>query len=70
MVIFEGHDEFLGLIPRTILIQHYVSLRILLKQLVAHVLCTKLEDSRLCKSNLISTSFTVLSFWFDITDGA
>ena len=36
MVIFEGHDEFLGLIPRTILIQHYVSLRILLKQLVVH----------------------------------
>ena len=37
MVVFEGHDEFLGLIPRTILIQHYVSLRILLKQLVVHV---------------------------------
>ena len=37
MVIFEGHDEFLGLIPQTILIQHYVSLRILLKQLVVHV---------------------------------
>ena len=36
MVIFEGHDEFLGLIPQTILIQHYVSLRILLKQLVVH----------------------------------
>ena len=37
MDIFEGHDEFLGLIPKTILIQHYVSLRILLKQLVVHV---------------------------------
>ena len=36
MVIFEGHDEFLGLLPRTILIQHYVSLQILLKQLVVH----------------------------------
>ena len=36
MVIFEGHDEFLGLIPQTILIQHYASLRILLKQLVVH----------------------------------
>ena len=34
MDVFEGHDEFLGLIPRTILIQHYVSLRIVLKQLV------------------------------------
>ena len=37
MFVFEGHDEFLGLIPRTILIQHYVSLRILLKQLVVQV---------------------------------
>ena len=37
MFVFEGHDEFLGLIPQTILIKHYVSLRILLKQLVVHV---------------------------------
>ena len=36
MFVFEGHDEFLGLIPQTILIQHYVSLRILLKQLVVN----------------------------------
>jgi len=34
MFVFEGHDEFLGFIPQTILIQHYVSLRLLLKQLV------------------------------------
>ena len=38
MDVFEGHDEFLGLIPRTILIQHYVSLRIVLKQWVVQFL--------------------------------
>ena len=36
MFVFEGHDELLGLIPQTVLIQHYVSLRLLLKQLVMH----------------------------------
>jgi len=41
MFVFEGHDELLGLIPQTVLIQHYVSLRLLLKQLVVHVLLLK-----------------------------
>ena len=36
MFVFEGHDELLGLIPQAVLIQHYVSLRLLLKQLVMH----------------------------------
>ena len=48
MVIFEGHDEFLGLIPRTILIKHYVSLQILLKQLVVHVFSTSLCIQHCC----------------------
>ena len=41
MFVFEGHDELLGLIPQTVLIQHYVSLRLLLKQLVVHVFLLK-----------------------------
>ena len=48
MVIFEGHDEFLGLVPRTILVQHYVSLQILLKQLVVHVFSTSLCIQHCC----------------------
>jgi len=34
MYVSEGHEEFLSLIPQTVLIQHYVSLRLLLKKLV------------------------------------
>ena len=48
MFVFEGHDEFLGLIPQTVLIQHYVSLRLLLKQLVVHVFPAELSACCYC----------------------
>ena len=74
MSALEGHDEFLSLIPQTILIQHYVSLRLLLKQLVVHVFPAELSACYCCSEIVhggnLTGSHTLLFLLLKIVSGS